>query len=106
MPEIPSGRANRWLTVLTIEPEVCGVTVPHIIDALDYQNIEARSVLKPLHLQPVFKNTTYYAHKPGESISERFFQRGVCLPSGSNLGEQDQEQIIACMKKSLQCLSN
>lgn len=94
MPEAIYGRATRWLTVLTVNSRVCGVDRDQIINALEAENIEARPVWKPLHRQPLFKGLRYYEFKPGLSLSDRLFAEGLCLPSGSNLTEADQEKVI------------
>lgn len=101
MPEGSYGRSSRWLTALTVDPNCCGVTAIHIIDELAKQNIEARPVWKPLHLQPLFKECAYYSHSTDESISDRLFERGLCLPSGSNLTHFDQSRVIECVKRCL-----
>ena len=101
MPEASYGRSNRWLTVLTVDKERCGVTATAIIDALAAQNIEARPVWKPLHLQPLFKNCAYYPHKITENIADILFENGLCLPSGSNLSEEEQDRVIECVRKCL-----
>jgi pyridoxal phosphate-dependent aminotransferase EpsN len=101
MPEATYGRSNRWLTVLTINPEQCSVTPNQLMDALAEENIEARPVWKPLHLQPLFDGRAYYPHRPDENISERLFATGICLPSGSNLQEEDQERVITCIRKKM-----
>ena len=101
MPEAPYGRSTRWLTALTVDPNLCGVTANQIIDALDRQNIEARPVWKPLHLQPLFEGCHYHSHTVEKSISELVFERGLCLPSGSNLSEDGQRRVIECVRKCL-----
>ena len=63
--------------------------------ALEKENIEARPLWKPLHLQPVFKD----CRVRGGEVSERLFEKGLCLPSGSALTEQDLERICAVVKK-------
>jgi pyridoxal phosphate-dependent aminotransferase EpsN len=63
MPEAGFGRSTRWLTVLTVNPELCGVGRDEIIDALEVENIEARPVWKPMHLQPLYQGCRYYAHE-------------------------------------------
>jgi pyridoxal phosphate-dependent aminotransferase EpsN len=63
MPEAGYGRATRWLTCLTVDPQVCGVSRDQIIDALEAENIEARPVWKPMHLQPLYAECRYYAHE-------------------------------------------
>lgn len=93
MPEAPFGRCTRWLTVLTVDPEKCGMEVKDILNALESNNIEGRPVWKSLHKQPLFKGSHYYPNEPGNSFCEYLFSYGICLPSGSNLGEQDQKRV-------------
>ncbi|CCQ89812.1 putative pyridoxal phosphate-dependent aminotransferase epsN [Nitrospina gracilis 3/211] len=100
MPEAGFGTSTRWLTVLTLDR---GLSVkPHdIIAALDRENIEARPVWKPLHLQPLFKGCTYHTHADDCNFSENVFERGFCLPSGSNLAPADQDRIIDIVQSVL-----
>jgi pyridoxal phosphate-dependent aminotransferase EpsN len=93
MPEPDWSRANRWLTALTIDPSVAGVTNMDIIAALAERNIESRPVWKPMHLQPVFEGARYYRHGD-DDVSARLFRNGLCLPSGSNLTRSDQDRVI------------
>jgi pyridoxal phosphate-dependent aminotransferase EpsN len=76
------------------------------MDALAEENIEARPVWKPLHLQPLFDGRAYYPHRTDESVSERLFATGICLPSGSNLQEEDQERVIVCVRKKMKRMLN
>ncbi len=101
MPEADFGRSTRWLTVLTVEPEKCGVGREKIIDVLEKENIEARPLWKPMHLQPLLEGCGYYPHGEGESVSDWLFEYGLCLPSGSNLSEEDQGLVIACLRSCL-----
>jgi len=102
MPEASFGRATRWLTALTVDPEKCGVTREEIIDALEEENIEARPVWKPMHLQPLYSGYQYYSHnESGNSIADKLFEYGICLPSGSNLEKEDQERVIEVIRKTL-----
>ncbi len=102
MPEASYGFSTRWLTVAQIVKEECGKTAGDLIDVLEQHEIEARPVWKPLHLQPLFQTCTYYPHEEGISVSDRLFETGICLPSGSNLLPEDQERIIECIKDCLQ----
>jgi pyridoxal phosphate-dependent aminotransferase EpsN len=97
MPEAPYGRANRWLTTLTVNPAQCGFTRDDVLNILTSQNIEARPVWKPMHMQPVFKACAYYPHFKNRSVCEDLFERGLCLPSGSNLSKKDQQRVIDVM---------
>jgi pyridoxal phosphate-dependent aminotransferase EpsN len=102
MPEAAFGRSTRWLTTLTVDPQICGTDRDQIIDALEAENIEARPLWKPMQLQPLFAECRYCEHEPGVSVSEKLFEAGLCLPSGSNLTEAEQEKVIKCMRTVLE----
>jgi len=93
MPETDYCRSTRWLTTLTIDPSITGVNRTQIIKALERENIEARPVWKPMHLQPLYKGCEYVTVGE-EDVSHRLFENGLCLPSGSNLSDNDQNRII------------
>jgi pyridoxal phosphate-dependent aminotransferase EpsN len=93
MLEAPYGKGTRWLTTLTVDPSVTGVNRTQIIQALEKENIEARPVWKPMHMQPLFKDYEYISQND-EDISGKLFEEGLCLPSGSSLLEQDQDRIL------------
>ena len=95
MPEAPFGSATRWLTCLTIDPATFGADREQVRVALNTQQIEARPVWKPLHLQPVFTGCECI----GGAIAEDLFERGLCLPSGSNLTTEDLERVIHASTK-------
>jgi pyridoxal phosphate-dependent aminotransferase EpsN len=97
MPELENTFSNRWLTALTIDKDVTGVTVEEILQVFAEENIEARPVWKPLHLQPLFEGVRYYQHNQSENVSEQLFNNGICLPSGSNMTEMDQMRVINCL---------
>jgi len=101
MPELMDTRSNRWLTAMTVNPSICGLNVSELIEALTAQNIEARPVWKPLHLQPLFSSATYYSHKGEASISDRLFETGLCLPSGSSMTASNQQRVITCIQELL-----
>jgi len=98
MPDAAFGRATRWLTAFTIDPKRAGFTSSDLLDELELEQIEARPVWKPLHMQPLFRECAYYSHSPECSVSEKLFQTGVCVPSGSNLSPEDQDRVIECMR--------
>jgi pyridoxal phosphate-dependent aminotransferase EpsN len=98
MPELNRTYSNRWLTAMTIDEKEAGISVNQLIEFLAAENIEARPVWKPLHMQPLFKTVKYYSHDEKESVSEGLFANGICLPSGSNMGELDQIRVINCIK--------
>ncbi len=99
MPEAPFGRSTRWLTTMTIDPEVSGVHSTDIMLKLQQEKIEARPVWKPLHRQPLFEGHLYYPFAESLSISDHLFNNGICLPSGSNLTEDDQARVIDTIKQ-------
>ena len=94
MPELEDTFSNRWLSTLTLNPEKISVSPYELIDALEAENIESRPVWKPLHLQPLFDGCKYYAHTVEESVSERLFNEGICLPSDSKMTVEQQEKVI------------
>ncbi|MCC9023474.1 DegT/DnrJ/EryC1/StrS family aminotransferase [Bacillus nakamurai] len=94
MPELEGTASNRWLTALTLDN---GVTPNDAIACLAEQNIEARPLWKPLHTQPLFSSSLFYPHSDQERVCENLFSRGICLPSGSNLSEADQNRVIAAL---------
>jgi len=94
MPEAPWGRHTRWLTTLTIDPARFCADREAVRVALERENIEARPVWKPMHLQPVFKG----CESVGGSVAERLFERGLCLPSGSNLAEEDLDRVVRIVR--------
>jgi dTDP-4-amino-4,6-dideoxygalactose transaminase len=82
--------SNHWLSAITIDPKkLNGKTREDLRLALEEENIESRPLWKPMHLQPIFEKYPYY----GEKIAETLFENGLCLPSGSNLVDHDQERI-------------
>ena len=88
-PEGGDFNSNYWLTCITVDPEEAGFTREDVRLALDGDNIESRPLWKPMHLQPVFKEAPFY----GNGTSERLFEIGLCLPSGSMLTDQDIERV-------------
>ena len=94
MPQANFGQSTRWLTALTVATEAFGADREYIRLQLAKQQIEARPVWKPLHLQPVFSECECIGGEVGEDL----FVRGLCLPSGSNLTDEDLERVIAVIK--------
>jgi dTDP-4-amino-4,6-dideoxygalactose transaminase len=124
IPEAPYGRTNRWLTVILITPDKFGADREKVRLALETENIESRPVWKPLHLQPVFQTYENESSEPetkdfynsaltggkvlcrvvGGKVAEDLFERGLCLPSGTQLTTDDLDRIISiiisCRKES------
>jgi dTDP-4-amino-4,6-dideoxygalactose transaminase len=95
MPEAPWGRHTRWLTCLTLDPLAFGADREQVRLDMEAENIEARPVWKPMHLQPVFARYD----SVGGSVAEDLFQRGLCLPSGSNLEQADLERVVEVVRR-------
>ncbi|QGQ48825.1 aminotransferase class I/II-fold pyridoxal phosphate-dependent enzyme [Metabacillus sediminilitoris] len=101
MPELSNTNSNRWLTALTIDEKIAGISKDYVLNSLADENIEARPVWKPLHMQPLFEGARFYLHSENINISEHLFTTGMCLPSGSNITDGDQMRIINCIKDCL-----
>ena len=91
MPEAPYGQSNRWLTIILIDSEKFGSDCERIRQALEHDNIEARPIWKPMHLQPVFTG----AKCIGGKVAEDLFQKGLCLPSGTAMTDEDLNRIVS-----------
>ena len=85
MPELKKSRGNRWLTALTFRT----TSYQKIITALEKINVESRPLWKPMHLQPLFKNTK----KSINGTSEKLFQNGLCLASTTTMTKNDVKMI-------------
>jgi dTDP-4-amino-4,6-dideoxygalactose transaminase len=90
MPEADYGQANRWLTCLVIDEERFGADREAVRLALERDDVEARPLWKPMHLQPLYSGCRVV----GGVVSEQLFAAGLCLPSGSNLTAADQSRVI------------
>jgi pyridoxal phosphate-dependent aminotransferase EpsN len=104
MPEPQWSASNRWLTVLTLREPMTASPLS-LLEHLSDLNIEARPVWKPMHMQPVFENARYYPHAEGQGkgqdVSADLFARGLCLPSGSGMTEEQQARVIDGIKEAL-----
>lgn len=88
--------SNYWLTTLLVDPKISGgITRETLRMALEAENIESRPLWKPLHLQPVFSKYPYYGH----AVAATLFENGLCLPSGSNLTDEDRERIAGVVRR-------
>jgi len=82
--------SNHWLSAIVLDPsKTGGKTREDLRLALEQANIESRPLWKPMHLQPIFESYPYY----GKNVSEKLFDDGLCMPSGSNLTEDDKNRI-------------
>ena len=94
MPEASYGRHSRWLSVMIIDAAQFGADFETIRQALEGQNIESRPVWKPMHRQPVFSG----ARTIGGAVADGFYAQGLCLPSGSNMSQSDQDRVIEVVR--------
>jgi pyridoxal phosphate-dependent aminotransferase EpsN len=91
MPEPEGLQSTRWLTALTIDPLQTGILREDIRLMLLEHQIEARPVWKPMHMQPLYAGTPYH----GSGFDEGLFANGLCLPSGSDMTDEQQDEVIA-----------
>ena len=89
--------SNHWLSCIVIDSDVTRFTSEDLRLQLKKDNIESRPLWKPMHLQPVFKDCDYY----GSNVAENLFEKGLCLPSGSNLTDVDRARIANSISKLL-----
>lgn len=90
MPEPHGIRSTHWLTALAIDPVLTKVSREDIRLMLFEHEIEARPLWKPMHMQPLYSDTPYY----GSGVDERLFEQGLCLPSGSDMTNEQQDEVI------------
>ena len=91
MPEAAYGKGNAWLTCIVVDPEAFGADREAIRLALEAEDIEARPLWKPMHLQPIYASHARF----GGDVAARLFERGLCLPSGSALTDEQQDRVAA-----------
>lgn len=89
MPEAPWGQTNRWLTVITVNPERFGADREQIRLALEEENIESRPLWKPMHQQPAFRG----CRAVNRGVADELFRTGLCLPSGTAMPEGTVERV-------------
>ena len=95
MPEAPYGQSNCWLTVILIHPQGFGADREQVRLALEVENIESRPIWKPMHMQPVFKD----CRVRGVKVSADLFERGLCLPSGTQMTGEDLERVVKVLRR-------
>ncbi len=97
MPEPEGQYSTRWLTALTVDPSETGFTREDIRLMLLEHQIEARPLWKPMHMQPLYTGSDYH----GIGVDENLFANGLCLPSGSDMSDEQQDEVIEHIKKLL-----
>ena len=96
MPQASYGLHTNWLSCFLLDEDAFGATRDSVIHALAEENIEARPVWKPMHLQPLFRGVRCY----GGKVAEDVFRRGLCLPSSSSLTDSEQERVIDVVRRA------
>lgn len=92
-------KSNKWLTTITIDDKV-NITIDEVISKLGEKGIESRFLWKPLHIQPIFEENTFFSHyDSGISVCETLFSMGMCLPSSTNMEIEDQNKVIESLKE-------
>jgi len=108
MPEPVGYHSTRWLSCFTLAGPNANEQCQQLMRALERHQIEARPVWKPMHLQPLFAGAPYFPHATGAAVdadvSNSLFQSGICLPSGSNLSEDQQDRVISHLRQALKQL--
>jgi dTDP-4-amino-4,6-dideoxygalactose transaminase len=97
MPEAPWGRSMRWLTVILVDPAEFGATREDVRLHLESLDIETRPVVKPMHLQPVFRGCRALRG----AVATDLFDRGLCLPSGTQMTDADIERVVDGILKTV-----
>lgn len=88
--------SNFWLTTILIDPlQTKGISNEDVRLSLDASNIESRPLWKPMHMQPIYRGTKLF----GSGICEKLFEQGLCLPSGSNLKEEEFDRIFLVLSE-------
>jgi dTDP-4-amino-4,6-dideoxygalactose transaminase len=88
--------SNYWLTAILIDPKLTGgISREFVREALDAENIESRPLWKPMHMQPVYEGSKFY----GTGVCEELFDKGLCLPSGSNLTDAEFDRIFSVLTR-------
>jgi len=93
----PDFNSNMWLTCIVVDPSVAGFTREDMRLKMEQENIETRPLWKPMHLQPVFADAPFYGD--ASNVSERLFDRGLCLPSHSNLTDEDLQRVVDVIRR-------
>ncbi len=101
MPQADWGLHTNWLSCFTVQASPAGPTRDELLAALAAEDIEARPLWKPMHLQPLYASAERY----GGCVAEDLFARGLCLPSGSNLSESDQDRVIGIVRRAFRARS-
>src|SRR6266568_2938971 len=98
MPQAPYGLHTNWLSCFLVDAEALGATRDQLLAALAAEDIEARPLWKPMHLQELYRECRCH----GGAVSADLFARGLCLPSSSSLSASDQDRVIGVLREAVQ----
>ena len=91
-PTLDCSEPNHWLSCITLSGSVRPLD---IMEKLEAENIESRPIWKPMHMQPFYKGYDLI----GNGVSEKIFENGVCLPSDTNMSDEDLDRIVKIIKR-------
>jgi dTDP-4-amino-4,6-dideoxygalactose transaminase len=95
--ELPGSRTNRWLTTILLDPTETRATPESLRQHLEMRKIESRPLWKPLHQQPLFASAPMY----GGAVCDDLFARGLCLPSGTAMTDDDMRRVAKALREGL-----
>ncbi|MGI4875087.1 MAG: DegT/DnrJ/EryC1/StrS family aminotransferase [Janthinobacterium lividum] len=95
--ELPGSHSNRWLTTVLLDPTATSATPETVRQHLETRRIESRPLWKPLHLQPLFAEAPRY----GGDVCASLFAQGLCLPSGTAMGDEELRRVATALKEAL-----
>lgn len=98
MPELDVATGNRWLSTMTYCVDEVGKTPEDVMELLKAQGIDSRLLWKPMHQQPLFQDAPFYADEAGD-VATKLFETGLCLPSSTQMTQEEQEYVIDALKK-------
>ncbi len=102
MPEPQGYHSTRWLTCFTLRGDRAAQRRDALLRTLERHSIEARPVWKPMHLQPLYRNAKYFSHASAGDVAAQLFEVGVCLPSGSNMSEEQIDRVIDQLRRAIE----
>lgn len=88
---------SRWLTCLTIVPADAGIDRDAVLDQLANAKVEAQPIWKPMHLQPAHAGW----QTVGGEVAQQLYSRGLCLPSGSTLTDDEVDEVAGIVATAL-----
>ncbi|WP_311773214.1 DegT/DnrJ/EryC1/StrS family aminotransferase [Listeria booriae] len=100
MPELEEARGNRWLSTFTFDVSKSGKTPEEVLELLKSLGIDSRLLWKPMHQQPLFQDALFYEDVAGD-VATKLYNSGLCLPSSTQMTQQEQEYVMDSVKMAL-----